>query len=134
MRNCLIHDNTFVTQKTCSSLATFKYAWSDCHVSCTALGQEDTKIDISSPLKPHRPTEKTNNNQIRGYYLIRVTTEGSKECMRPTGEGSSRRASRRRLCRSGKTHGSNYTTSNRLNVCIPTQLKCQHPTPPIPSI
>lgn len=96
MRNWLIHENTFVTKKTCSSLATFKHALSDCHVSCTALGPEDTKADISSPLKPRRPTEKTNNDRIRGYCSIRVTTEGSKECMRLTGQGSSGMASWRK--------------------------------------
>lgn len=49
---------------------------------CIALGRGDTKTDISYPPKP---TEKTNNNQIREYYLIRVTTEGNKECVRLTG-------------------------------------------------
>lgn len=119
MKNWLIHDNTFFNKKTCSSLAAFKYALSACHVSCTALGQEDTKIGISSPLEPHRGTEKTHNNQIRGYYLIRVTTEGSKVCMRLTGEEGLRRASWRKICGPGKTHRSNHTTYSRLNVWVP---------------
>lgn len=60
----------------------FKCALGACHVPCIALGRGDTKIDISCPPKP---TEKTNNNQIREYCLIRVTTEGNKECVRLTG-------------------------------------------------